>query len=185
MMLCTGDLDLLAGDTRFLEAVYYFENTGNATVSVFYESICELNVDKYTGNRWLFRSYPRLFMADMNGDNIDDLLISHGDGKIFLCYNDGSSVSDPHFTQVPDGSDPLKSFSFVNPHAMAVDVDSDGDFDLVVLDFDGLVHVLENVGSSTSPSFTLQSATVAVTRDIQVGQLPNGAVGDIDGDGRR
>jgi hypothetical protein len=175
---------LLAGDTRLLEAVYYFENTGNATVSVIYESICELDVDSYSSYQWVFYSYPRLFMADMNGDGLDDLLISHGDGRIFLCYNDGSG-SDPHFTQVPADSDPLKSFSFEKPHAMAVDVDSDGDFDLVVLDYNGLAHVLENMGSSTSPSFTLQYAASAVTRDIRVGQLPIGAVGDIDGDGRR
>jgi hypothetical protein len=156
--------------------VFYLENTGNATVSVFYKSICELDVDSYIS--------IRLFIADMNKDGRDDLLISHGDGKIFLCYNDGSVV-DPHFTQVPADSDPLESFRFRNPHAMAVDIDIDEDFDLVIFDYDGLAHVLENVGSLTSPSFSEPCATKAVTRDIRVGKLSNGAVGDIDGDGRR
>ncbi|PZD74996.1 Leukotoxin [Acaryochloris thomasi RCC1774] len=63
-----------------------------------------------------------------------------------------------------------------------VDVDGDGDFDLVAGDSDGALRYFENTGGATTPSYSEQTGTNNPFNGIDVGDDSSPAFADIDGD---
>merc|ERR1719506_1851559 len=73
----------------------------------------------------------------------------------------------PAYKKVAAADSPFGGLSVIgNAHPSFVDLDGDGDLDLMVGASDGLVHVFPNAGSSSSPVFPGE-----------------GSAGDLDGDG--
>jgi hypothetical protein len=58
-----------------------------------------------------------------------------------------------------------------------------GDFELVVGEDSGVLHYMENTGTSTAPAFVQRTGSANLFDGIDVGSLSNPALGDIDGDG--
>jgi hypothetical protein len=58
-----------------------------------------------------------------------------------------------------------------------------GDLDLVVGDQDGLLHYIENTGTSTAPVFVQRTGSANPFDGIDVGWDSKPALGDLDGDG--
>ena len=58
-----------------------------------------------------------------------------------------------------------------------------GDLDLVVGDQDGLLHYIENTGTSTAPVFVQRIGSANPFAGIDVGQFSAPAFSDIDNDG--
>jgi len=66
------------------------------------------------------------------------------------------------------------------PRVVLADIDSDGDFDLLVGDFDGSVHFYRNIGTGNEPLFAPEPNVLA---DIKVAARAAPTVVDIDNDG--
>ena len=58
-----------------------------------------------------------------------------------------------------------------------------GDFDLVVGEDSGVLHYMENTGTSTAPAFVQRTGSANIFDDIDVGSSSRPALGDLDNDG--
>ncbi|KPJ91835.1 MAG: hypothetical protein AMJ55_10835 [Gammaproteobacteria bacterium SG8_15] len=100
--------------------------------------------------------------ADLNNDGSDDLVsANYGDASVsvFINNGDGSFADKVDYT----AGDALSGTQVVN----AGDMDSDGDIDIIVSNYDGkTINILWNYGDAT---FT--APTLVVNTDINPGQL--------------
>ncbi len=112
----------------------------------------------------------------MNGDGFVDFLISSGIPNNFLMLiNDGKNkfrVDNSILENVNFLYDSRPTFS---------DIDTDGDFDLVIGNRDGRLIYYENAGTSQKPIFELNKD---LFKDIKVKQNASPGFADLDGDGK-
>jgi hypothetical protein len=140
-----GDLDILA--SVFYEGFYYYENVGNAEQPDF--ATAELNPFG------LQHSYahpdPSPVLVDIDNDGDQDLILSEHDSVIFI-ENTGTA-SAPQFAEGIDNTFGITVPSYYNYYNLeAVDLDNDGDFDIMAADSDNFVY-FENVGTAEQASF--------------------------------
>jgi hypothetical protein len=117
-------------------------------------------------------------LVDIDNDGKKDLFVGTGGGRISYYHNDGTS-STPNFVlqtnfflSVDVGDDAKPVF---------VDLDSDGDLDMIVGDRDGRLSYWRNNGNAYSPLFSaVPNFFAGVTAVIR--SAP--AFCDVDGDGR-
>jgi len=187
-----GDLDLFAG--RYADdymGMYnfsdflYFENTGTLGSPVFGTSPISnpfgtvVDVDNYFN--------PPTF-ADLDGDGDQDLMTGAQYGQFYYYENVGTATA-PEFDdpQVnPFGLDSVYYFSFPD----LVDLDGDGDFDLLsgesYYNYDtgenlGNFVFFENIGTTDAPSFAAPVVNPFGLSSIKDLTLPT--AGDLDDDG--
>ena len=128
----------------------------------------------------------RLDFVDLDRDGDLDLVAGATYFKISYYENTGTS-GNPEFTQVTGSDDPFDNLfrsGFYNDHAL-VDMDSDGDFDLIVAGVRGTMGYYENTGSATSPRFTERTGAANPLGFIDEERYrdPSPALADLDGDG--
>ena len=168
-----GDFDLLCGDNsgRF----FYYENTGSATTPSF--GAVQINPFSLIDIGEL--STPELI--DIDGD---------GDLDLFAGLNNGGSGL-RFFQNIGTSASPLFGSVVFNPFGIIangqesncdfVDLDKDGDFDLMFSAVGGNFYYYENIGTSISPSFT--SSLVYPFSLTPVGNYLTPTFVDIDADG--
>ena len=171
-----GDLDLIAGDST--TSAYYFENTGTASAPAFTQRTGSANpMDGIvTGN------YINVALADLDGDGDLDLITGNDEGDLDYLENTGSSTS-PDFTKRTGTASPVNGISadlFSDPEL--ADLDGDGDFDLVVWGWYGVINYFENTGSSTAPVFTERTGE-DMPLDLIAGAYAPPVLSDLDNDG--
>ena len=115
-------------------------------------------------------------LGDLDGDGDLDLLIGEASGALNYYRNDGT-VSAPRFVLVSDTFDGIDVGRRSAPSL--IDLDGDGDLDLLVGSDDQGLTLFRNRGSRTAAAFAVDS-----TFRVEVPVLVAPSGGDLDGDGR-
>jgi hypothetical protein len=143
-----GDGDLDITDLSSVGEFYFLENIGTAAVP----SYAPRDTNLYNITDTL--SYPNHDFVDLDNDGDLDLFIhEYGSlGTFWYKENIGSSTS-PNF-----GVAQQNPFNLVMPNTQLrkpafVDLDNDGDFDLMMGNYAAGFTYFENTGTATSPSF--------------------------------
>jgi hypothetical protein len=172
-----GDPDLVLG--TFRDALVYYRNDGAKGAPRFV--LADTALVRLTRG-----SHASPVLADVDGDGDLDLLAGEASGTVNYWRNDGTRTSpksasptsaSPQFTLVSDELDGIHAGRRSVPRL--VDLDGDGDLDLVVGNEAGRPLVFRNTGTRRAPAFVPDS-TAAV--DWPLTSAPTFA--DLDGDGR-
>jgi len=177
-----SDLDLFWGDF-FSKSMYVIENQGTPSNPDMkrISDIYPINSDSlYTSGF----NMPRF--ADIDGDGDYDMFVSvlydpTVPQSLMFYENIGSAQSANHILRTKNY---LKTLDAGNNSApFFVDIDNDGDLDLFIGSLNnplGSIHFLENIGTSSNPSFFYRdSSYFNISSDLSIAP----AFGDIDNDG--
>lgn len=176
-----GDLDLIQegyGSSPYGGALFYFENTGNSTAPIFGTPI----VDPFGLTASLEYGAPEA--ADIDNDGDMDLLVGGYDGagygQIQYFQNSGTANAPAFAAPV------VNPFGLVNTLYLSflrtVDIDNDGDLDILTCQAYGSLIYFQNTGTAAAPAFALP-----VVDPFGFVALPNvfsmPTFGDLDDDG--
>ncbi len=161
-----GDLDLVLGTWR--DEVPYYRNEGSRQSARFVRADSALV-------RLTRGSHASPSLADLDGDGDLDLLVGEASGALNYYRNEGSR-SAPKFVLVSDEWEGTTGIRRSVPRP--VDLDGDGDLDLVIGTESGRPLVLRNDGTRTAPRFVPDAAPAP-----QWPPYAAPAFGDLDGDG--
>ncbi len=160
-----GDFDLVYGTADGI--MYLYKNIGTASSPSFQYYPDYFKIIKLSG------SGGSASLADFDGDGDNDLLSGMWNGKFYYFRNDGTSEQ-PIFNQVTTSFSNLTVNSYSAP--VFVDIDNDGDYDIVSGALNGQVFLFEN----NNGTFT-QNTTMFSSIDVGWSSIPSFA--DLDGDG--
>ncbi len=147
--------------------LYYYRNTGTATAPSFaFADTLDLDV--------AFHYAPAL--GDIDGDGIADLLLGTWNDGVYVYRN--TSKTEPRF--VRDTTATIKFTRGSNYTPTLVDIDGDGDLDVLVGEASGEINLVRNNGTRTAPKFEVESE---LFQSIDVGRRSHPALADLDGDG--
>jgi hypothetical protein len=172
-----GDLDAVVG--IFNGSLIYYKNTGTSSSPTFSTQTSTNN--PFNGIDVGNNSIPTF--ADLDNDGDLDAVIGARDG-ILNYYENTGTTSSPTFTAQTDTNNPFDSIDIGSYSAPSlVDLDEDGDTDLVVGNADGTLSYYENTGTTSSPTFTEQTGTNNPFNGIDVGSASTPNFADLDNDG--
>jgi hypothetical protein len=154
-----GDEDLfIGGNTGVL---YLYENDGSGNFTYITDSFESIDVGSF--------SSPTFWDEDDDGD--EDLFIGESGGAMWQYENDGSG----NFSYITDSFESIDVGSYADPNF--IDLDGDGDEDLLIAELNGEVWQYENDGSG---NFTLITDSFG---SFDLHYQPNSTLLDYDGDG--
>lgn len=168
-----GDLDMILGNkieptNQKTSLMFVFENTGSATAPAFaYKETLDLTST--------YHQNPAI--ADIDADGDLDFVIGKWNKEMALWRNDGTA-SEYVFTEVADVYQALTRGQNAAP--ALVDLDNDGDLDLVAGEASGSLNYWVNNGTPEEPAYELVSDTWL---DIDIGRRSFPTFADLDGDG--
>lgn len=161
-----GDLDLVLGTWN--QQVRVLENTGSATAPRFEARSAEPMATLPRG------SHSQTALGDLDGDGDLDLLVGESSGEINYFRNDGSTA-EPVFELVTESIDDIDVGRRSAP--FLVDLDGDGDLDLLVGSEEGGARVFVNEGDARAPVY-VEGEPLAELPGFSTPRLL-----DVDGDG--
>ncbi len=172
-----GDLDFVAGNQ--VGALLYFENTGTSAAAAFTQRTGSENpFDAVSVNE-----YSAPAFADLDDDGDFDLVVGEHLGALRYFENTGSAQT-PVFVERSGAANPFDGFDAADvPVPAFVDLDDDGDFDLVAGGADGKFRYYENTGTSLAPSFAERSGIENPLDGQDTGNFSTASFADADGDG--
>ena len=174
-IVATGDLNgdglpdlMLANkidpENRNTSIVYLYENRGTITEPELHSS----------GTLDLPEAYHYApVLADLDGDELDDLLLGRWRGQVDYYKNMGGrfELTQESIAELPRGSNAVPELG---------DLDNDGDMDLLLGASNGRVFYFENRGTPGSPNYILIEDAFP---DVEVRHRSAPALHDVDGDG--
>jgi hypothetical protein len=162
-----GDCDLFVGNRE--GRICFFRNDGSADsplwtrVSDYYDSVD-------VGSE----SAP--ILVDIDADSDLDLFVGKENGTLSFYRNLGTEDA-PEWDLVSENYGSIDVGACSTP--AFVDLDADGDFDLLMGEENGNINFYRNIGNRTSPDWELISDNYS---SIRAGKRSSPAFGDIDGD---
>ena len=167
-----GDLDLILANSidpadPVKANLRLFINEGNPRTPVFSAQV-EIDIDP------AFNYAPTF--GDLNNDGHPDLVVGSFLGTMDLYWNEGSEgiprfvTGELDWLDIPSGS---------NSTPFLVDLDNDGDLDLLVGQSSGVINLFRNSGSAEEPAFVLETDMFS---GIDVGRRSVPIALDFDGD---
>ncbi len=160
-----GDLDLYVGTAGGF--VRLFSNNGGAFTHV--------NQIQADGSAIMGGSNFTPSFNDVDGDGDLDLYLNRGNSKISVFTNTGGLFSADGFVEASDLN--ITADGYTNPTFK--DIDSDGDLDLYVGNYDGKIQVFNNTNGVYIENGKLQAGG----NNIDVGDRSAPTFADIDNDG--
>ena len=152
-----GDLDLAVGNND--GDVHYYENTGTSANPDFVLRTGETS----PLNNINAGSYSTPVFVDFDDDNDPDLVVGSGNENIYYFENTGTTTA-PSFIQRTDSDNPFQGTNaggFSAPEF--VDLNGDGNLDLIIGNQVGEIHYFKNTGTDASPEFSPTSLTAPTT----------------------
>ncbi len=141
-----GDFDMMTGETY--GAFSYYENIGSATNPSFAaEQILPFGLTS------LGNYFARPDFADIDNDGDMDLFAGHYSGNIFYFENIGTASS-PNFGSIQTNPYGIAPSGITFSDVALVDIDSDGDADIISGEGYGNFIYFENSGTTSTPDFT-------------------------------
>ncbi|WP_369177604.1 FG-GAP-like repeat-containing protein [Candidatus Thiodubiliella endoseptemdiera] len=172
-----GDLDLVVGEVG--GTLKYYQNTGT-TSNPAYEA---KTGDDNPFNGIDVGGYSTPNLADIDGDGDLDLVVGK-DGVTLKYYQNTSSTSSPAYEVKTGDSNPFNGINVVNYSSpILVDIDGDGDLDLVVGETNGTLKYYQNTGTTSNPAYGVKTGDSNPFNGIDVGNFSKPTLADIDGDG--
>ncbi len=163
-----GKIDMVSGSR--LGDLYIFANTGTNTAPIYATGT---NV----GN--LGTTFIAPTFADLDGDGDKDLMIGEYGGNFLYAQNTGTATvaNFPAFVTNPFG---LAKTSYIT-RPFFVDLDNDGDLDMMSGDYTGNFYYFQNTGTASAPAFAAAQTNPFGLTDI--GKWSSVSLADIDLDG--
>jgi large repetitive protein len=129
------------------------------------------------------KSFSAPAFGDLNGDGSPDLFLGTIEDYATFYYNTGTFIN-PHYTKDTNVTHPIYKDGYTGTNSnypVLVDLDGDGDLDLVIGGYNGLLFY-RNVGDKTHPVFE-SDTTVFANINSLIGSDGKPAFADLDGDG--
>lgn len=172
-----GDKDLVSG--AWDGSIYFFENTGTAQLPQWsFDPLTFLGID--VGN------YSVPFFADLDGDGDADLTIGETFGELTYFINNGTAA-DPQFDAAQPDTGMFENIDVGdNSSPVLIDMDSDGDLDLIVAEGEktgGTLEYFENTGSPNTPVWTHRDGYFQYL-DFDIDFFPIVKSADVNADGK-
>ncbi|MBC7777936.1 MAG: T9SS type A sorting domain-containing protein [Phycisphaerae bacterium] len=169
-----GDLDLLSGDADNGGKLEYFENIGTSINPQFAAPV------KNPFGITLTSEYAFPAFADLDHDGDLDLFVGDDNGVLRYYKNNGTAAIPQFAAPAPNpfGLTPFEQFALPS----FVDIDGDGDLDLFVGEYGGIIQYFRNQGTVTNPQFAAPQQNpfgITSTQDVS---FPTFADLDKDGD---
>jgi hypothetical protein len=169
-----GSYDNVSGNQK--SKIAYYENTGTSTPPEFsfvtddYQNISLLGISTQ------LNFYPTF--SDLDDDGDSDMILGEYSGYLYYFSNTGGAGNPAIFGSytILKTSDDNPIIDGIYPIPQLVDIDRDGDFDLVLGKRNGKLNFYENTGTASSYQFELQSSEFGGVHVTQTGFVEGRAV---------
>lgn len=182
-----GDLDMLTfgysydfyystADNKFK----YFRNIGSTSNPIFESPIS--NPFGIEGNNSSSNTLFTPTFVDLDNDGDKDLVFGHNDGRFYYKQNTGTPTAPAFGMSVVTNPFGLSDIG-INSAPIFIDLDGDGDLDMLSGELNGSFYYFLNTGTSTAPNFAAPLTNPFGLSSLGSFARSTPAFIDMDGDG--